>query len=967
MFSERYRLVRRLGAGGMAEVFEVEHLLTKRRLALKLLHAESLGNPTSVERFYREASACAGIDSDHIVQIIDCDVDRSTAIPFLVMELLQGDDLAQYITKQWEAGAGIPPTTVTSLLKQVGSALDKVHAQGIVHRDLKPANLFVTFPDDGPPRVKILDFGIAKHLLSDVSSTPSGRLGTPLYMAAEQVTHRAPISAQTDVTAVALIAYEMLVGKAYWHGLSAAAIFARLPDRAAHHAPSASAAKHGVNLPAGFDAWMLRCLDTDPSRRPVSVSVAVGELLRVYDPRATQPPIGAPAPAGIGRIPTPPRSPVTDVPAPRAPSLHATNDAPAERRLVPRAATRPKGSGPSIPPPPPPTQSIDEPDPLPEVAAVAEPAPVEVVPAPQTPDAEAVSETTVTKPRRVRSRLRRPVEDPDEALYTAPTRRLPVFRLPGEDAPIAPSLPSPEPVAAAPETLTPEPVAAAPETPAPEPAPRVSTPPPPPPSTPRRSAPPPPPPAAARSATRSTPPSEPAPRAPVVMDEDAPMPEAPPAPLSEIDHEALTPMATPVLAREPAPAEVSGPVDRLGANIDAALSDPAPPPRSRRVPRTLEMAKTMLLPVFEARSAVRPWMLAAATAGTLVLAATAAWVLLRDDPPPAPVEAPRAWTGPTAGERQRLSAVTAAWAESLRNRRVSGQGFGESVGAPPAGLDTARAFTALLAAHAAGTALEPAVQLDVLLALDRARAAGHWTERDGAAAVGTVEATAWALLAYVRLASITQAPTARARVEVARAALVAVQREDGAFAHRPDGTHAASPRPSLRGAWALVEGVRPGDGAAAETARARSLRWLRAALDDGQSAVSRDATLTAQAVYVLARAHALGDRDADDMTRVEDATRRLFAWCDATPTTAFDCARPAGDDGTGLDPWRPWTLLALDALSRESLLGARAQAQAARVLRASVGRFEEERASIGRRPTEVLAVYALAASALRGE
>ncbi|MFO0626174.1 MAG: protein kinase [Polyangiales bacterium] len=350
VFSDRYRLVRRLGSGGMAEVFEVEHLLTKRHLALKLLHPESLGNPTSVERFYREASACAGIDSDHIVQIIDCDVDKTTAIPFLVMELLQGEDLAQYIAKRWEDGAGIPPTTVTALLKQVASALDKVHAQGIVHRDLKPANLFVTFPDDGPPRVKILDFGIAKHIHSDVSSTPSGRLGTPLYMAAEQVSHRAPISAQTDITAVALIAYELLVGRPYWHGLSAAAIFARVPDRAAHHPPSASASKHGVELPAGFDAWMLRCLDPDPARRPPSVSVAVGELLRVYDPRATQPPIGPAAPSEIVRPsrPTPAR-PATAVPAPRAPSLHLSEHPPhVERRLAPRASTRPRATGPTI-------------------------------------------------------------------------------------------------------------------------------------------------------------------------------------------------------------------------------------------------------------------------------------------------------------------------------------------------------------------------------------------------------------------------------------------------------------------------------------------------------------------------------------------------------------------------------------------------------------------------------------------
>ncbi len=278
---------------------------------------------------------------------------------------MQGDDLAQYIQRQWDEGAGIPPSTVTALLKQVASALDKVHAQGIVHRDLKPANLFVTYPDDGPPRVKILDFGIAAHLLHDDGGRAPGRVGTPLYMAAEQITHAAPISPRTDVTALALIAYEMLVGEAYWQGLSAAAIFARVPDASTHAAPSTLAKRRGVNLPSGFDAWMLRCLDPDPSLRPISVSVAVGELLRVYDPRATQPPIAAAPPRGSD--------------AQRRPPRRARRCLRRARRLVaaqrsgrgPRATAAPRAGGRgSDPPPSPPTLSVDE-----EAAPPARPTP----------------------------------------------------------------------------------------------------------------------------------------------------------------------------------------------------------------------------------------------------------------------------------------------------------------------------------------------------------------------------------------------------------------------------------------------------------------------------------------------------------------------------------------------------------------------------------------------------------------
>ena len=1033
VFSDRYRLIRRLGSGGMAEVYEVEHQLTRRRLALKLLHAESLANPTSVERFYREATACAGIDSDHVVQIIDCDVDRSTGIPFLVMELLQGEDLAQYIQRQWDEGAGIPPSTVTALLKQVASALDKVHAQGIVHRDLKPANLFVTYPDDGPPRVKILDFGIAAHLHHEESARAPGRVGTPLYMAAEQITHAAPISPRTDVTALALIAYEMLVGEAYWQGLSAAAIFARVPDASTHAAPSTLAKRRGVNLPSGFDAWMLRCLDPDPSLRPISVSVAVGELLRVYDPRATQPPISAAPPAGIRRA----APPSTAVPPPHATSLPPSDPgAVPARRLVPRAGGRssdPPPSPPTLsvdeeaappvhpstpglvrpstpglvrpstpglvrpstppparttparpaepprrpdptprarevvaPPPPPPVEVVAPPSPPPvEVVAPPPPPPVEVVVAPEAsppppaePDVvvpaptseEPLSDVTITRPRRVRSRLRKPVDDPDEALYSAPTRRLPAFRMP--EAPVPAEAPPAE----------------APPAPPPPPPIEVVTPPAPPPPPPPQVVPTEPPaesetPAPQRVVTPASPPTFAGERSPGMQ---GPLPEAPPAALDEIDHEAETPVS-PALAEAPAPiASAAPPADSLAANIDAALATPEAPVRVRRVPRTLERAKTLVLPVFEARPAVPAWLLGVATAGTLVLAASAAWVLLREPKPrPSATVAP-AWRGPSAAERAHLIGLNASLGRALLAHR-SAEGFGESTNMPASGLDTARSFTALLAAHRAGAPLEPRAQLEVLLALDHARLHGHWTERDGSALVGTVEATSWALIAYARLDTITRAETARARVSVARDALLAAQREDGGFPHLPDPTHVTSPRDSLLATWALVEGAHDGDSPAVRAARGRALRWLRAAMDDHGSTVSRHAALTAQAGYVLARSREVSPPDPGDRGRIDGAVRALFTWCDATPLTQFECARPPADESAGLDPWRPWMVLALDRFSRDGTLGARDDAHASRVLRATLARWITEREALARRPTEGLALYILAAASLRGE
>jgi serine/threonine protein kinase len=300
VFAKRYKLVRRMSAGVMADLYEAEHVNTRRRVALKVLQPEVMAEPLAVERFRREATACANIDSEHIVEVIDSDVDPDSGRPFLVMEYLQGRDLAQHIAATWGAHAPIPTAQTLTLLRQVASALDKVHAAGIVHRDLKPANLFLVTPADGPPRVKIVDFGVAK-LVRERSGSEGERIGTPLYMAPEQLTQGATVSPATDVWALALIAYELFVGAPYWEGNTAASLFERIPDRRQHPLPSTLAAARGVKLGPPFDRWLLRCIDPDPAQRPASAGTAIAELFRLLDPNATQPPTrrGEPVPAAI--------------------------------------------------------------------------------------------------------------------------------------------------------------------------------------------------------------------------------------------------------------------------------------------------------------------------------------------------------------------------------------------------------------------------------------------------------------------------------------------------------------------------------------------------------------------------------------------------------------------------------------------------------------------------------------------
>jgi serine/threonine-protein kinase len=143
-------------------------LKTDRPRALKVMHASTLANEQLRARFAREAKIIAGVESDHIVEIIDAGVEEKSRTPYIVMELLKGESLGSAIAREGR----LAPETVITYLTQAAHALDKAHAAGIVHRDLKPENLFITRADDGRPRVKVLDFGI--HSTTARARSPPG-------------------------------------------------------------------------------------------------------------------------------------------------------------------------------------------------------------------------------------------------------------------------------------------------------------------------------------------------------------------------------------------------------------------------------------------------------------------------------------------------------------------------------------------------------------------------------------------------------------------------------------------------------------------------------------------------------------------------------------------------------------------------------------------------------------------------
>jgi serine/threonine protein kinase len=282
VFHERYRVVRRISSGGMGAVYEVLDERTDSARALKVMLPGVIEDADLRERFEREARVTGHIQSDHIVRVSDAGFDAPTETPFIVMDLLRGEELGHIVRRTGK----LPPEEVIVYLRQIALALDKTHAAGIVHRDLKPMNLFVTTRDDGSPCVKILDFGIAK-VVSKVSEANSTRqVGTPVYMAPEQVLGDRNIGPAVDIHALGHIAYTLLVGEPYWakdmEGLEILyPLFVKIIDGQRDPASERAAGRANVTLPMGFDEWFAKATAMKPEDRFERATTAVAALADV--------------------------------------------------------------------------------------------------------------------------------------------------------------------------------------------------------------------------------------------------------------------------------------------------------------------------------------------------------------------------------------------------------------------------------------------------------------------------------------------------------------------------------------------------------------------------------------------------------------------------------------------------------------------------------------------------------------
>ncbi|AUX45843.1 protein kinase [Sorangium cellulosum] len=283
LFGGRYRVVRGIATGAMGAVYEVEHIETERRRALKVMHPHLAENPDFRARFKLEARIAARIASDHIVEVFDAGIDAETGMPFLVMELLRGEELSKRLRRTGRLSA----EEAMVYLRQTAIALDKTHAAGVVHRDLKPANLFLAEDEDGgEPRVKVLDFGIAKLVAETaLDAATTATLGTPLYMAPEQF-RGAQISPAVDIFALGMIAYTLLVGSAYWlndmREFNNTLAFAVTAMHGPQEPACARAAADGVTLPPAFDPWFAKTTALAPEERFKTASAAIEALAEIF-------------------------------------------------------------------------------------------------------------------------------------------------------------------------------------------------------------------------------------------------------------------------------------------------------------------------------------------------------------------------------------------------------------------------------------------------------------------------------------------------------------------------------------------------------------------------------------------------------------------------------------------------------------------------------------------------------------
>ncbi len=263
LLAKRYRVDAAIASGGSGTVFRASHLALGHDVAVKVLHERSI-HEDSLRRFAREARLAAELGelSRHVARVTDYGVEAGR--PFLVMELLRGEDLRERLERE----PCLSPALVVEIVAQLCDGLEVAHDRGVLHRDIKPANVYLArVGTHKRPElvVKLMDFGVATSL-AEVTLRNGLVLGTPAFMSPEQI-QGLPLDARSDLWAVGALVYRMLTGVTPFGVGAAAEVGARIVDED-HDPPSAVASR----LPRALDVWMARALAKDPRERFASAT-----------------------------------------------------------------------------------------------------------------------------------------------------------------------------------------------------------------------------------------------------------------------------------------------------------------------------------------------------------------------------------------------------------------------------------------------------------------------------------------------------------------------------------------------------------------------------------------------------------------------------------------------------------------------------------------------------------------------
>ncbi|MBL8677997.1 MAG: protein kinase [Myxococcales bacterium] len=304
----KYRLLRILGRGGMGVVYEAEHAMTRRRVAVKVLHAHHRQTGDAAKRFINEAQAAGRIQHPNVVEVLDAGEDSDQSL-YLVLELLQGHDLATLLMRQRR----IDVADTITIIAQVLQALAVAHAQGIIHRDIKPENIFLTRSVTGEQHVKILDFGISKAInpgdgqALNVTQTNT-TVGTPHYMSPEQARGERNLDARADLWAGGVVLYECLAGRVPFDGDS-------YNDQIVKVITEPHPSLSQFDVPLELSRIVDRALEKDRTKRYANASEMLADIRQFIERHreyATVPLQVLKAPQHLPEAPTPAPAPPKD-------------------------------------------------------------------------------------------------------------------------------------------------------------------------------------------------------------------------------------------------------------------------------------------------------------------------------------------------------------------------------------------------------------------------------------------------------------------------------------------------------------------------------------------------------------------------------------------------------------------------------------------------------------------------------